>query len=135
MTATYLHGTAVTFSPGDLVEPGRASNFQAGRISNHVYFTSLDTTAAWGAQLAAALNGAPGDGYVYVVQPTGPFEDDPNVTDKKFPGNPTRSFRSRDPLVVVERVDDWPRHSPEALNTMLAGIQRLREQGLDVIDD
>ena len=69
------------------------------------------------------------------MEPTGPFEDDPNVTDKKFPGNPTRSYRSRHPLLVVDEVLDWPGHEPEVLAGMLASLRRLREQGLDVIED
>jgi rifampin ADP-ribosylating transferase len=104
-------------------------------VSNNVYFTTLESTAAWGAQLATALAGEPGRGHVYVVEPTGPFEDDPNVTNKRFPGNPTQSYRSPHPLVVLERLETWEGHSDDAVATMLANIARLREQGLDVIDD
>lgn len=131
----FLHGTSVEFSPGDRIEAGRLSNFHDGRMSNHVYFTTLESTAAWGAQLAAALTGGSGRGHIYVVQPTGAFEDDPNVTNKRFPGNPTRSYRSPHPLVVIERLEAWEEHSEDAVATMLANIRRLREQGLDVIDD
>ncbi len=131
----FLHGTAAALQPGDDVVPGRRSNFQADRVMNHVYFTSRIETAAWGAQLASALTDSSDRGHVYVVEPTGPFEDDPNVTDKKLPGNPTRSFRSRLPLRVVEEVPDWPSHPPEAVQGMLDGLARLRAEGRDVIED
>src|ERR1700712_4617422 len=85
----YLHGTKADLQPGELLRPGYASNFEAGRIANHVYFTGTLDAAAWGAELAAGE----GRGRIYIVEPTGPVEDDPNVTDKKFPGNPTRSYR------------------------------------------
>ncbi len=131
----FLHGTRFTFAPGDELVPGRASNYHAGRVMNHVYFTTLEPTAAWGAQLAVALAGGQGDGHVYEVEPLGPFEDDPNVTDKRFPGNPTRSYRTRHPLRVVREVEGWTPHPPEALAAMLDSLARLREQGLDVIED
>ena len=131
----FLHGTRAVLSPGDRLVAGRESNFQSGRVSNNVYFTTLESTAAWGAQLSAALGGDEGRGHVYVVEPTGPFEDDPNVTDKKFPGNPTQSYRTRHPMVVVRELDDWTPHTPEALQAMLEGLERLRAQGLDVIED
>ncbi len=107
---------------------------------NDVYFTALLETAVWGAELAVALAGPAGEGgerrgHVHRVEPTGPFEDDPNVTDKRFPGNPTASYRSRHPLRVVAEVQDWQGHEPEALAAMLDGLSRLREQGLDVIED
>ncbi|QSR33212.1 rifampin ADP-ribosylating transferase ARR-2 [Nocardioides sp. S5] len=131
----YLHGTRVELSPGDELVAGCSSNFQEGRVSNHLYFTTLESTAAWGAQLATALAGREGRGHVYVVEPTGPFEDDPNVTDKRFPGNPTESYRTRHPLRVLHEVDDWQEHPPEALQAMLESLAKLREQGLDVIED
>ena len=105
----------------------------------HVYFTTRVETAAWGAELAAALagvdDGSPALARVYEVEPTGPFEDDPNVTDKKFPGNPTRSYRSHDPLRVVAEVAGWTRHSPEELQAMLASLARLRAEGGDLVLD
>ncbi|WP_245692274.1 NAD(+)--rifampin ADP-ribosyltransferase [Geodermatophilus telluris] len=131
----FFHGTRADLAVGDELVPGRGSNFQAGRVMNHVYFTALVETAAWGAQLATALAGSEERGHVYVVEPLGPFEDDPNVTDKRFPGNPTRSYRTRSPLRVVGEVEDWEGHSPEAVRAMLDGLARLREQGLDVIED
>ena len=131
----FLHGTKAALQVGDELVPGRESNFQAGRVMRHVYSTGLAETAAWGAELATALAGSAGRGHVYVVEPLGPFEDDPNVTDKKFPGNPTESYRSRHPLRVVREPTEWPGHEPEVLAGMLAGLARLREQGLDVIED
>ena len=131
----FYHGTKAALEAGDELVPGRGSNFQEGRVSNHVYFTALVETAAWGAELATALAGSGERGHVYVVEPLGPFEDDPNVTDKRFPGNPTRSYRTRHPLRVVGELDSWQGHAPEVLQEMLDGLARLREQGLDVIED
>lgn len=107
----FFHGTRADLHVGDLLTPGFRSNYRPDVVMNHVYFTALRD----GAGLAAEL--APGDGAprVYVVEPTGPFEDDPNVTDRKFPGNPTRSYRSREPLRIVGEVTDWARQTPEAL--------------------
>ena len=131
----FFHGTRFALRIGDELVPGRGSNFQAGRVSNNVYFSALVDTAVWGAELATALAGDGGRGHVYVVEPLGPFEDDPNVTDKRFPGNPTESYRTRSPLRVVGEVDDWTGHEPEVLKAMLDGLAQLREQGLDVIED
>ena len=117
----YLHGTKADLTVGEMLVSGRTSNFEAGRVMNYVYFTETLDAATWGAELAPGV----GPGRIYVVEPTGEFEDDPNVTDKKFPGNPTRSFRSREPLRVVGEVVDWVGHSPETLSTMRAGLQRM----------
>jgi rifampin ADP-ribosylating transferase len=131
----FFHGTRSALEIGDELVPGRGSNFQQGRVMNHVYFTTVLETAVWGAELATALVGNGERGRIYVVEPVGPFEDDPNVTDKRFPGNPTRSYRTRHPLRVVGEVEDWAGHDPEVLQRMLDGLTRLREQGLDVIED
>jgi hypothetical protein len=131
----FYHGTKSALEVGDELVPGYGSNFQAGRVSNNIYFTTRVDTAAWGAELATALAGSGERGHIYVVQPLGPFEDDPNVTNKKFPGNPTESYRTRVPLRVVGEVDGWEGHSPEVLQGMLEGLARLRAQGRDVIDD
>lgn len=131
----FYHGTKSVLDPGTELVPGRGSNFQQGRISHHLYFTALVQTAAWGAQLASALAGSGERGHIYVVEPVGPFEDDPNVTNKRFPGNPTRSYRTREPLRVVAELERWEGHSAEALAVMLDNLARLREQGLDVIED
>jgi rifampin ADP-ribosylating transferase len=92
-------------------------------------------TAAWGAELATALAGSEERGRIYIVEPLGPFEEDPNVTNKRFPGNPTQSYRTREPLRVVGEVEDWEGHSPEVIRGMLDHLAQLREQGLDVIED
>jgi hypothetical protein len=131
----FYHGTKSAFAVGDQLVPGHASNFQQGRTSNNVYFTALVETAVWGAELATALTGCGQRGHIYVVEPMGPFEDDPNVTNKRFPGNITQSYRTRHPLLIVGEVQTWEGHTPEVLNGMLANIERLREQGLDVIED
>lgn len=131
----FFHGTKSVLAVGDELVPGHGSNFQEGRISHHIYFTALVETAAWGAELATALAGSEERGRIYVVEPLGPFEDDPNVTNKRFPGNPTESYRTRDPLRVVGEVDDWTGHDPETLKHMLDSLAQLREQGLDVIED
>jgi hypothetical protein len=131
----FFHGTRAALGAGDELVPGHGSDFQQGRVSNSIYFTALVETAAWGAELATALAGGGGRGRIYVVEPSGPFEDDPNVTDKRFPGNPTQSYRTRHPLRIVGELDDWTGHDPEVLEGMLAGLARLREQGLDVIED
>lgn len=130
----FFHGTTAAFSPGDEIVPGHPSNYHEGRVANHVYFAALLEPAVWGAELAAAAAGED-RGRIYVVEPTGPFEDDPNVTDKRFPGNVTRSYRTRHPARVVEEVERWEGHSPEVLQAMLDNLDGLRVQGLDVIED
>lgn len=131
----FYHGTRSTLEIGAALVPGYGSNFQEGRVSNHIYFTALVETAAWRAELATALGGNVGRGHIYVVEPLGPFEDDPNVTNKRFPGNPTQSYRTRDRLCVVAELESWQGHAPEVLKGMLDHLAQLREQGLDVIDD
>jgi hypothetical protein len=131
----FFHGTKVAFDVGDEIKPGQLSNFHEGRVSNHVYFAALLETAVWGAELAVALAGSETRGRIYVVEPTGPFEDDPNVTNKRFPGNVTCSYRTRHALRVVSEVHDWQGHAPGVLQAMLDHIEGLREQGLDVIED
>lgn len=132
----FYHGTKSVLKPGDELVPGYGSNFQEGRVSNNIYFTALVDTAAWGAELATALAGSEDRGHIYIVEPLGPFEDDPNVTNKRFPGNVTQSYRTRDPLRVVGEVEDWEGHSPEVLQQMLDHLAQLREQGLDdLIED
>jgi hypothetical protein len=131
----FYHGTKSPLEAGDELVPGYGSNFQEGRVSNNIYFTALVDTAAWGAELATALAGNGERGRIYVVEPLGPFEDDPNVTNKRFPGNPTQSYRTRHPLRVVGEVDSWEGHDPEVLKGMLDHLALLREQGLDVIED
>jgi rifampin ADP-ribosylating transferase len=126
-----LHGTKADLKVGDLLEPGRRSNFGEGRTANHVYVTATLDAATWGAELAKGG----GRGRIFVVEPTGALEDDPNVTDKKFPGNPTRSYRTRDPVRIVGEIVDWVGHSPEKLKTMRERVDEIRRTGDDEIDD
>jgi hypothetical protein len=111
----FFHGTAARLQPGQLLTAGFRSNYRPEVVMNHVYFTALRDGGGLAAELAVELLGGRGTPHVYEVEPTGPFENDPNVTDKKFPGNPTRSFRSSDPVRIVREVDDWTRLTPEAL--------------------
>jgi rifampin ADP-ribosylating transferase len=127
----YLHGTKAELTVGDLLVAGRESNFETGRVMNYVYFSATLDAAVWGAELA----GGEGRGRIYIVEPTGEFEDDPNVTDKRFPGNPTRSFRSREPLRVVGELIDWVGHSPEKLDAMRAALGALQRNGSAQIED
>lgn len=131
----FFHGTKSSLEVGDQLAPGYGSNFQDGRVSNNISFAALVETAVWGAELATALARSSERGHVYAVVPLGPFEDDPNVTNKKFPGNVTQSYRSRHPLRVVGEVESWEGHAPGVLQGMLDNLARLREQGLDVIED
>ncbi|GGV27811.1 MULTISPECIES: NAD(+)--rifampin ADP-ribosyltransferase [Paenarthrobacter] len=110
-TGPFFHGTKARLRTGDLLRAGFRSNYRPEVVMNHIYFTALRD----GAGLAAELAAGEGEPRVYEVEPTGTFEDDPNVTDKKFPGNPTRSYRSTAPLRVVGEVTDWTRLAPEAL--------------------
>src|SRR5205085_204973 len=124
----YLHGTKADLAVGETLVSGRESNFEDGRVMNYVYFTATLDAATWGAELASGE----GRGRIYVVEPIGDFEDDPNLTDKKFPGNPTLSFRSREPLRVVGELVDWVGHSPERLQVMRGAVQR---KGTGQIED
>ena len=126
----FYHGTKAHLSPGDLLTAGRRSNYRPDVVMNHIYFTAL----IGGAGLAAELAAGDGDPHVYRVEPTGEWENDPNVTDKKFPGNPTRSYRSRDPLRVVEEIHDWPRLAPEALRQWRDRIAVMRDERTEIIN-
>ena len=125
------HGTKADLQPGALIAPGFRSNYGARKTAAWVYLSATLEAATWGAELAVG----DGRGRIYLVEPTGPFEDDPNLTDRKFPGNPTKSYRSRDPLRVTGEVADWPGHTPEQLAVMHAHLARLREQGVEAIED
>jgi rifampin ADP-ribosylating transferase len=119
----FFHGTKADLRVGEFLTAGHRSNYRPEVVMNHIYFTALLDGAGLAAELAAG-EGAP---RVYAVEPTGAFEDDPNVTDKKFPGNPTRSYRSTAPLKVVGEVVDWTRLSPEALQTWRDRLAAVRE--------
>lgn len=127
----YYHGTRADLRPGDLIRPGRTSNFGSRRQAKFVYLTATLDAATWGAELA--VGDAPGR--IYTVVPTGAIEDDPNLTDKKFPGNPTKSYRTSDPLRVTGEVPDWQGHDPETLQAMKDHLARLRAQGVEAIED
>jgi len=118
----FFHGTKADLRVGDLLTAGFRSNYRPGVVMNHVYFTALRDGAGLAAELAAG-EGAP---RVYLVEPIGAFEDDPNVTDKKFPGNPTRSYRSREPLRILAEVTDWTRPSPEVVQGWRDRIAAIR---------
>jgi len=130
-SGAYFHGTKANLRVGDFLVPGYPSNYRAGHTSNHVYMTKvLD-----GAVLAAEMALGQGRGHVYIVEPQGAVEDDPNVTDKKFPGNPTHSYRSREPVKIVGEITDWVGHSAGYLQTFRAGLDDLRRKGLAVLYD
>lgn len=126
----FYHGTRADLRPGGLLRPGHASNFQAQALS-FIYFSGTLDAAVWGCELARGE----GRERIYIVEPTGPFEDDPNLTDKKFPGNPTQSYRSRDPLRVLGEVETWQGHSPERLQEMKDFLAGLAAEGdMRIID-
>jgi rifampin ADP-ribosylating transferase len=127
----YYHGTRADLKPEDLIEPGYNSNFGSRKEANHVYLTATADAAVWGAELAIGE----GPGRIYVVEPTGPIEDDPNLTDKKFPGNPTKSYRSRDPLLVTGELTNWEGHAPDVLQAMKDNLERLKHLGIEAIDN
>ena len=118
------HGTRADLKPGDLIRPGHTPNFgDRSRTTTHVYMTRTLDAATWGAELAVGE----GPGRIYVVEPTGPIEEDPDLTNKKFRGNPTKSFRSREPLRVAGEIMDWKGHAPEVLAALKDGLERLRK--------
>lgn len=129
--AVYYHGTRADLKPGDLIEPGRTSNYGSRRKANFVYLTATLDAATWGAELAVG----DGPGHIYVVEPTGPFEDDPNLTDKRFPGNPTKSYRTRHALRVIGEVTDWTGHSADQLQQMRDHLERLKAMGIEAIEE
>ena len=126
----FYHGTRADLKPGDLIAAGYNSNYGARKQASWVYLTGTLDAAIWGAELAAGE----GRERIYIVEPTGPIVDDPNLTDQKFPGNPTQSYRSRDPLRVTGEVTEWEGHSPERLKEMKGHIAQLAAQGIEAID-
>jgi len=126
-TWNHYHGTRADLRPGDLIHPGHAANFgPTPRAANFVYFTRTLDSSMWGAELAVGE----GRGRIYLVEPTGPVEDDPNLTNARFKGNPTKSFRSRAPLRVTGELLDWNGHPPEQIARMKEGLARLSEDGV-----
>jgi hypothetical protein len=129
-TGPFYHGTRADLAPGDRLTPGNRSNY-ADRKLSWIYFSGTLDAAIWGCELAK------GDGRerIYLVEPTGAFEDDPNLTDKRFPGNPTQSYRSRQPLRILGEVETWEPHPPERLAEMKAALARMEaEGGPEIID-
>jgi rifampin ADP-ribosylating transferase len=125
------HGTKADMKPGDLIAPGHSSNFgEHERIADYVYMTGTLDAATWGAELARGA----GPGRIYEVEPTGPIMDDPNLTNMRFPGNPTKSYRSREPLRVTGEVTDWQGHPAEALKAMRDGLEQLKKLGVEPED-
>lgn len=126
----FYHGTRADLKPGDLIGVGYHSNYGTRNQASWVYLTGTLDAAIWGAELAAGA----GRERIYIVEPTGPIVDDPNLTDKKFPGNPTQSYRSREPLRVMGEITHWVGHSPERLKEMQDHLERLQAQGVEAID-
>ncbi|GGU43607.1 NAD(+)--rifampin ADP-ribosyltransferase [Nocardioides albus] len=118
----FYHGTKADLKVGDLLTSGFRSNYRPDVVMNHIYFTALPD----GAGLAAEIAPSDAEPRVYLVEPTGEYENDPNVTDKKFPGNPTRSYRSTAPLRIVSEVHDWTRLTPEALQMWRDRLAAIR---------
>lgn len=131
MSETYYHGTKADLKAGDLINPGFQSNYGSRKNALYVYFTATMDAAIWGAELAVGENKQ----RIYIVEPTGFFEDDPNLTDKKFPGNPTKSYRTQHALKVIGEVDSWQGHSEEQLQLMKDNLERLKQQGIEAIED
>lgn len=130
-TGALLHGTKADLAVGDLLVPGRPMNHDNNRLANHVYVTYTVDAAVWGAELAVG----DGPGRIYLVKARGELEDDPNVTDKRFPGNPTRSYRTRKPVEIIGELTDWVGHTPGQLRAMRKSLSELTRQGLDVVYD
>lgn len=127
----FYHGTKADLKIGDLLKPGYSSNYGEKKKAKYVYLTATLDAAVWGAELAVG----DGPGYIYYVEPTGTFENDPNLTDKKFPGNPTRSYRTQYPLRIVGEVLEWEGHSPETLKKMRNHLNQLKRLGIEAIND
>lgn len=127
----FYHGTKADLKAGDLIGPGYPSNYGSRRKAAYAYFSATLDAATWGAELALGEAA----GRIYVVEPVGSFENDPNLTDKKFPGNPTKSYRTRSPLRVIDEIMDWTGHPPETLKAMKDAVERSRLLGIEAIED
>ena len=128
---TYFHGTKANLKLGDLIEPGFNSNFGKRKNVKYIFLTATLDAAVWGAELAIGE----GSEKIYLVEPTGNIEDDPDLTDKKFPGNPTKSYRSTYPFKVVGEVTIWKSHTSEQVKAMKNGLARLKEKGINSLND
>lgn len=129
-TPIFYHGTRADLAHGDRLAAGHNSNYGERKAASWIYFSATLDAAIWGAELATGE----GREHIYIVEPTGDYVDDPNLTDKKFPGNPTKSYRSQAPLRIIGEVAHWQGHTPEQLNMMKDHIARLKEQGIEAID-
>ncbi len=127
---TFYHGTKADLKIGDFIEIGYNSNYGKKKKAKYIYLSATLEAAIWGAELALG-----GKERIYIVEPTGPIEDDPNLTNKKFPGNPTKSYRSLHPFKIIGEVTDWPGHSPEQLKTMKEHLEKLKQQGIEAIEE
>lgn len=127
---SFFHGTKADLNIGDFLVTGMRKNYSDTRKSRYIYFSGTLDAAIWGAELAE------GDGRerIYIVEPTGDFEDDPNLTDKKFPGNPTKSYRTKHPLKIIAEVTKWEGHPSEVINRMLENLRELSEKGIKAMD-
>ncbi len=128
---TFFHGTKADLKLGDFIETGFNSNYRQRKNAKYIFLTATLDATIWGAELAF------GEGCerIYLVEPTGPIEDDPDLTDKKFPGNPTKSYRSLHPCRVVGEVTIWQGHSPEQVTAMREALARLKERGIGSLND
>ena len=128
---TYFHGTKADLNIGDLIEPGFHSNYGQRKNAKYIFLSATLDAAIWGAELAMGE----GPGRIYLVEPTGTIEDDPDLTDKKFPGNPSMSYRSVHPFRIVGEVKHWTGHAVEQINAMKEGLERLKASGIDSLND
>ncbi len=128
---TFYHGTKADLKVGELIEPGFRSNYGSQKVAKYVYLTATLDAAIWGAELARGE----GQGRIYIVEPTGSYEDDPNLTDKKFPGNPTKSYRTSSALRIVAEVSNWQGHTADQLETMRKHLDQLKRDGVEAIED
>ncbi|NOT73750.1 MAG: NAD(+)--rifampin ADP-ribosyltransferase [Cyclobacteriaceae bacterium] len=128
---TYFHGTKSDLKVGHLIEPGFNSNYGKRKNAKYIFLTATLDAAIWGAELAFGE----GRQRIYLVEPTGPIEDDPDLTDKKFPGNPSKSYRSTHPFKVVGEVTLWQGHPMEQVNMMKEHLEKLKQQGIDSLND
>ena len=127
----FYHGTKAVLKIGDCLTTGYHSNYGIRKKAKYLYFTATMDAAIWGAELAIGDTA----GHIYCVEPIGYFEDDPNLTDKKFPGNPTRSYRTQQPLRVLGEILEWDGHSAEMLEQMKSNLEELKRQGIEAIED
>lgn len=128
---TYFHGTKADLKIGDLIEQGFNSNYGKRKNAKYIFLSATLDAAIWGAELAFGT----GRERIYLVEPTGAIEDDPDLTDKKFPGNPTKSYRSTHPFRVVGEVATWKGHPAEQVKAMKDALEKLKEQGIDSLND